>query len=149
MREYKGQSILRGYVPVIIAIAVCVVNLLYNMVCFSALASEASIGGALRSGFNGDAPVVASYVLAGDLLRKIPGLETLGDGTARAVAGPLHEKIKSYPPAAVAVLFGEVQSPQQKRILWTHRMQPWLLLLAALLWWRRPRPVHLRERLRA
>lgn len=149
MRVNKGQSILHGYLPVITAIVVCVAVLLYNMFCFSALASAASVGDALRLAFNRDAPVVATYVLAGDVLRKIPGLQTLGDDTASAVAKPLQEKILGYRPAAGAVFFGEPQSPQHKRMLWTHRMQPWLLLLVAFLWWRRPRPVHLRERLRA
>jgi len=149
MRASKGQSVSRGYVPAVIAIIVCLGALVYNMVTFSALASESRIGGAIRDGFNGDAIVAATYVLGGDVLRKVPGLEALGDDTARSVADPLEEAIKGYPPAAVAVFFGRAQSAAHSRMLWAHRLQPWLILIAALLWWLRPKPVHLRERLRA
>ena len=149
MRASKGQSISRGYISAVIAIIVCLGTLAYNLVTFSALASEPRIGSAIRNGFNGDALMAATYALGGDLLRKIPGLETLGDDTARSVADPLEESIKAYPPSAVAVFFDRAQSTAHNRMLWAHRLQPWLILIAALLWWRRQKPVHLRERLRA
>ncbi len=149
MRASKGQSVSRGYLPAATAVIVCLGTLIYNMLTFSALASEPRIGTAIRNGFNGDALVAATYVLGGDVLRMIPGLQTLGDDTARAVATPLEEAIKGYPPAAVAVFFGNARSVAHSRMLWAHRLQPWLILIAALLWWRRPKPVHLRERLRA
>lgn len=148
MQASKGQTVFRGYLPSLIALAVCLGTLLYNLFCFSALANEARIGGAMRTGFNGDAPIAAAYVLGGDLLRKIPGLTTLGDDTARAIADPLQESIRGFPSGAVAIFFGQAQTAEHKRLLWTHRLQPWLIVLAAFLWWRRPRPVHLRQRLR-
>lgn len=149
MRASKSHSVSRGYIPAATAIIVCLGTLIYNMVTFSALASEPRIGAAIRDGFNGDALVAATYVLGGDLLRRIPGLDSLGDETARAVATPLEETIKGYPPAAVSVFFDRARSAAHSRMLWAHRLQPWLILIAALLWWRRPKPVHLRERLRA
>ena len=88
-----------------------------------------------------DAPVIASYLLIGDFLRK--ALPSVGTETAYAAAEPLAERINAYPPAAVAVFFGEPQSSQQGRMQWQHRLMPVFLLLALLTWWRRPQNIHM------
>lgn len=136
-----------GYVPVALSGTVLLLSLLYNLFVFSALASHPQIGSALRNAIRNDAPVVSIYVLVGDVLRAGP-LATLGDASAADIAAPLAEKIRSYPPGAVATLFGQPQSAPQSQLQWSHQLFPYLLLLTGILWWRRPKPVHMMPRRR-
>ena len=89
-----------GYVPVTLSGTVLLASLLYNLFVFSALASHPQVGTALRNAIRNDAPIVSIYVLVGDLVRVGP-LATLGDASAAEIAGPIAEKIRSYPPGAV------------------------------------------------
>lgn len=136
-----------GYVPVTLSGTVLLASLLYNLFVFSALASHPQIGTALRNAIRNDAPIVSIYVLVGDLVRVGP-LATLGDASAAEIAAPIAEKIRSYPPGAVATLFGSPQSASQSQLQWSHQLLPFLLLLTAILWWRRPKPVHMMPRRR-
>jgi hypothetical protein len=47
------------------------------------------------------------------------------------------------------VFFGEAQSAAHSRMLWAQRVLPFLAIIAVIIWARRQKPVHLRNRLRA
>ena len=47
------------------------------------------------------------------------------------------------------LLFGDPQPGDHDRMRWTHRILPFLLLAVVFFAWRRQKPVHLRQRLRA
>jgi hypothetical protein len=149
MQGSRRQSAYRGYVPVFIVLCLCFGTLLFNVFTFAALSAHPVVGKAFRQAVIEDSPVVASYVVTGEFARQIPGLDALGDGTAAAAAAPLADKITAFPAGAAAVFFGDPLSSAQGRMLWARRLQPYLVLVAAIMWWRRPRPVHLRQRLRA
>ncbi len=144
-----GQSLSRGYLPAIVAAVILLATLLFNAFSYAALASHAEIGGAFRLSIKHNSPLIESYVWLGDLLRGLPGLSGWGDATANAAAEPLVDRIKPHPRGAAAVFFGEPQSSEHGRMLWAQRMLPFFAIVAAILWLRRQKPVHMRQRLRA
>ncbi|HWS27497.1 MAG TPA: hypothetical protein VN259_13135 [Xanthomonadales bacterium] len=149
MQRLANQSPIGGYLPSVVAIALFLGTLAFNAFTYAALAAHAQIGSAFRTAIDNDSPVIEAYVMLGDLLRGVPGLANLGDATANAAAEPLVDRIKPFPRGASAVFFGSAQSAAHGRMLWTHRLLPFLLVLAGVLWWRRQKPVHMRQRLRA
>ena len=149
MPRILPRSRFSGYVPVIIAILVLVSTLLFNMFTYSALAAHPGVGKGFRDAIKDDSPVVALYILAGDVLRSLPGLDSIGEQTAIDAASPIEERLKAVPAASGAIFFGESHSLAQSSMQRGSQAMPFLIMIAALLWWRRPRPVHLRPRLRA
>lgn len=149
MQRSNARSSLSGYVPSLVAIALFVSTLAFNAFTYAALAHHAEIGTAFRAAIDNDSPIIEGYVILGDVLRALPGMSSIGDVTAAAAAEPLVARIKPFPPGASAVFFGNAQSAAHGRMLWSHRMLPFMLALACILWWRRQKPVHMRNRLRA
>lgn len=129
------------FLPVIVSAAFFFYLVLANAFTFSALGDHARIGKQFRAAVRDDAPIVATWLLLGDSLHKV--LPTLGNETAQMAAAPLVERITGYPPAAVAVFFGDSMSPQQSRMQWQHRLWPVSMLIALVAWMRRPKNVHL------
>lgn len=148
-RNKTGQSMARGYLPATLAGLVFLATLLFNAFTYSALAAHAEIGSAFRLSIEENSPFIEGYVWMGDLLRGLPGLSGWGDATANAAAEPLIDRIRPHPRGAAAVFFGEPQSSAHGRMLWAQRMLPWFAIIAAVLWARRQKPVHMRTRLRA
>lgn len=148
-RPNVTQSRAGGYLPSIIAGLVFMGTLLFNAFSYSALASHAEIGKAFRSAIDNDSPFIEGYVWIGDRLRQIPGLAEWGDATASAAAQPLIARIKSFPPGASAVFFGETESGAHSRMRWGHRLLPFFALVVVIAWMRRQKPVHMVNRYRA
>lgn len=148
-RSKPGQSRAGGYLPSAIAILLVLLILLFNAFSYAALASHAEIGQAFRLSIKHNSPFIETYVWLGDVLRGVPGLSTLGDGTAGEAAAPLVSRIQPHPRGAAAVFFGEPQSAAHSRMLWAQRALPFLAILAVIVWTRRQKPVHMRNRLRA
>lgn len=148
MQVKQGRSRFGGYLPSVLAIGALVVDLLFNCFTYAALAEHPEMGNAFRNAIKNDSPIVETYIAGGKLLRRIPGLSSIGDATAAAAAEPLLPRVKDFPQGADAVFFGDAQSAAHGRMLWSRQLMPFLLALAMLLWWRRQKPVHLRERLR-
>jgi len=148
-RSKPGQSIAGGYLPSVIAVLIMVGTLLFNAFTYAALASHAEIGQSFRQSIRHNSPFIESFVWLGDLLRSVPGLSEFGDATANAAAEPLVERIRPHPRSASSVFFGEPQSAAHSRMLWGQRMLPFLIVIAAILWARRQKPVHMRNKLRA
>lgn len=148
-RTKSGQSVAGNYLPVSVAGLVVLATLLFNAFTYAALASHAEIGSAFRMAIKNNSPFIEGYVWLGDQLRDLPGLSTWGDSTANAAAEPLIDRIRPHPRGAAAVFFGESKSPAHGRMLWAQRMLPWFAIIAAILWARRQKSVHMRNRLRA
>lgn len=146
MQASRGRSRFGGYLPSVLAIGALVVDLLFNFFTYAALAEHPEMGSAFRNAIKNDSPIVETYIAGGKLLRRIPGLSTIGDATAAAAAEPLLPRIKDFPQGADAVFFGEPQGAAHGRMLWSRQLMPFLLVLAIVLWSRRQKPVHLRER---
>jgi hypothetical protein len=144
-----GQSRSRGYLLVTVSGVILLATLLFNAFSFAALASHAEIGSAFRLSIKHNSPFIESYVWLGDLLRGLPGLAGWGDSTANEAAEPLVDRIRQHPRGAAAVFFGEPQSAAHGRMLWAQRMLPFFVVITAVLWLRRQKPVHMRQRLRA
>jgi hypothetical protein len=144
-----GQSVSRGYLPAVVAGVIVLATLLFNAFSYAALASHPEIGSAFRLSIKHNSPFIESYIWLGDLLRGLPGLSGWGDATANAAAEPLVDRIRPHPRGAAAVFFGAPQSPAHGRMLWAQRMLPFFAIIATILWLRRQKPVHMRQRLRA
>jgi len=126
-------------------LVICVIILIYlvlaNAVTLSALGDHERVGKAFRAAVKNGAPMVRTYMAAGDGIRKV--LPTVGNELAHAAATPLVATIQSYPPAAVAVVFGDARSRAQSRLQWQFRFAPFLLALSLFAWWRVPKNVHM------
>ncbi|GEM_PF-1887934 len=149
MPKILPRSRFGGYIPAIIALLVLVATLLFNLFTYTALASHPGVGKGFRDAIKNDSPVIALYVWAGDVLRGLPGLDAVGDRTAADAAAPIEERMKAVPAASGAIFFGASQSFAQSSMQRANQAMPFLMVIAGVLWWRRPRPVHLRPRLRA
>lgn len=148
-RQKPAQSVVRGYVPSVIAGLVLAANLLFNAFTYSALASHKEIGNSFRLSIEQNSPFIEFYVWLGDILRGLPGMSGIGDATANAAAEPLIARIRPHPRGAAAVFFGESQSAAHGRMLWAQKALPFVLVIAVIVWARRQKPVHMRARLRA
>lgn len=137
-----------AYLPAGLSITALLLCVIYNAIVFSALASHPVVGSALRGAIRNDAPLVSAYVFIGDGIRALGPLSALGNESAERIAQPISEKIRGFPPGSVAILFGRPMSAQQSQLQWTHQLMPFLLLIAGILWWRRPRQVHMMPRRR-
>jgi len=124
-------------------------TLLFNIFTYAALAAHPVVGKGFHDAIKDDSPVIALYVLAGEVLRQLPGLDSVGNGTAANAVSPIEERLRAVPAASGAIFFGESHSLAQSSMQRGSQAMPFLIVIAALLWWRRPRPVHLRPRLRA
>lgn len=149
MQRTASQSRLGRNLPTAIAVMLFLATLLFNAFTYAAFAARADVGPPFRRAIADDAPIILIYVRLGDALRGLPGLETLGDATAAGAAEPLAARIAEFPPGASAVFFGDPQPGDHDRMRWTHRILPFLLLAVVFFAWRRQKPVHLRQRLRA
>ncbi len=129
------------FMPVIATATILIYLLLANAFTFAALGDHAKVGKHFRAAVSDDAPIVATWLLIGDALRKV--LPTTGNETAEMAAAPLVERIAGYPPAAVAVFFGDSQSSQQSRMQWQHRLLPVFFVIFLIAWLRRPKNIHL------
>lgn len=118
----------------------------YNMLVHSALADHEELGAAIRESARLHAPVTALYILGGDQLRKLPALRAIASKPAAEIAEGIASAVRSYPPGAMDALFGAAQTSAQGRLKWTHNGAYLMLLVFALLYWRRPQSVHFMHR---
>lgn len=115
----------------------------YNMLCHSQLADHDEIGAAMRESARLHAPVAALYILGGDQLRKIDALEGLARADALEIAEGITKAVRSYPPGAINALFDSARTPAQRRLQRSHHGAYLMLLILAVLYWRRPRDISL------
>jgi hypothetical protein len=115
----------------------------YNMLCHSQLADRQEIGAALRESARLHAPVTALYILGGDQLRRIDALKGVARSDAEEIAAGITKAVRSYPPGAIHALFDAPQTPAQRRLQRSHYGAYLMLLILAVLYWRRPREVSL------
>lgn len=123
-------------------------SLLTNALAWSGLGQENGVGPIVRESARRESPLVSTYLIVGDALRTLPGVDGFATELALAGYGPALERLKAEPAAAMDVLalggFGPVNAILRINTLAT----PVLLLAWVVMVWLRPRSVHLAQRKR-
>lgn len=117
--------------------------LAYNLLVLGALAQHPVVGEPLRRMAESEAWITASYMSAGKHLPAPGALGGWAQAEADAIAGGIASRITSYPPGAIATLFGEPASDAQGHWQWCYRGAQISLLAAIILWVFSARSVHL------
>lgn len=124
-----------------VALALAVLTFLATV--WAGAAALPSIGPALQKSARAEAPLTTAYMLIGRVLRGADFLRDYGDDYASDAFAPLAEHITSSPELAMELAYDDLRSARQRTLVGMHWV-PWIALaIAGLLYWRRPRAVHL------
>lgn len=126
----------------VIALALFVLFLLYDLVVWGAAPSLPDVGEAIVASANREAPLAATYVLLGTPLdAALPSLQAFGADRLTDALGEGFERIRNDATVAMDLIFNTTWNAQHRWIKFAYWMPPLLLLATVFLWWRRPRKV--------
>jgi|APFre7841882724_1041349.scaffolds.fasta_scaffold69258_2 hypothetical protein len=123
-------------------------SLLTNALAWSGLGQEHGIGPIVRESARRESALVSTYLVLGDALRALPGIDGFATELALAGYGPALERLKAEPAAAMDVLARGGFGPVNAILRINTWATPMLLLAWVVAYWLRPRKVHLAQRKR-
>lgn len=130
-----------------IAMVLFALCLAYDLVVWGSVDALGEIGTGIADSARREAPLATTYIGLGRVVDSaVPFLLDFGGShLADALAGGL-DRIRENPTAAVDLIFGDSWSPAHRWLKATYWATPILLILALVLWTRRPRQLHVVRR---
>ena len=126
----------------LIAAALFVLTLGYDLWLWGGLARHAEFGPALQKSGRYDVSLASLYLQSGAPLLDLTGLGLRAAADAEAAFRPVLARVRASPMAAMDNLQQDMPAGAKA----CYFGAPLLLVLAVLLWWRRPREVHIGRR---
>jgi hypothetical protein len=100
------------------------------------------VGPDIVASANREAPLAATYILLGTPLdTALPPLQAFGVDRLTAAFSEGFPRIQADSTVAIDLIFNTTWNLQHRWLKFAYWLPPLLLLLTALLWWRRPRKV--------
>lgn len=116
--------------------------LLYDMVVWGALPRLPDVGASITASAQREAPLALSYITLGrGLDAAVPSLQAFGAERLSDALGEGFARIRQDPEVAMDLIFNTTWNATHRWLKTMYWAVPFFLLLALLLWWRRPRQV--------
>lgn len=132
---------MKGKLHVLVGIAV-VLMLAWDLYLWGGLTRAPDIGPLALEATRREVSLAAIYAPTGRAMLDVTGLTPRAAAEAAETFAPVRERLLANPPAAMETLIEDM--PSSARI--SYYGAPALFLLFCLLWWRRPRGVHMMGR---
>ena len=127
----------------VIAMVLFAICFLYDIVVWGGVLSLPEVGPGIADSAHREAPLATTYIAIGTPLdAAFPSLRDYG--TARLTDGLSEgfERIRSDPSVAMDLIFSATWNPAHRLIKMMYWGAPIMLLVTAILWFRRPKTVH-------
>lgn len=125
-----------------------VLSLLTNAIGWAGLGQDPTVGAIVRESARRESALVSTYLMLGDALQVVPGVQGMGSALAMSGYGPAFERLQAEPAAAMDVLAQGGFGPVNEILRVNTWITPVLLALWLLAYYFRPRSVHLAQRRR-
>ena len=127
----------------LVAIALFVLSLLYNLVVWGSLPRVPEVGRQIAESAYREAPLAATYIGLGNLIDGvIPALQAFGEKRVTLAFGEGFERIRNDETVAMDLILRGTWNAQHRWIKTMYWATPLLLVLSVILWLRRSRTVH-------
>lgn len=134
----------RLHVVALVLFALC---FFYDIVVWGAVSALPEIGDGIADSARREAPLATTYIAIGDMLDSaIPALRDYGSARLTDAFSEGFERIRADPTVAMDLLFGPSWNATHTGIKTAYWAAPVLLLIALVLWVRRPKKVSLLRR---
>jgi len=127
----------------VIAIVLFAICFLYDIVVWGGVSTLPHVGAYIADSAHREAPLATTYIAIGTPLDA--ALPSLGDYANARLTDGLSEgfdRIREDPTVAMDLIFGPTWNPTHRLIKAMYWGAPIMLLVSAILWVRRPKPVH-------
>jgi hypothetical protein len=126
----------------LIALVLFVLAFLYDVIVWGAVPGLPDVGPEIAGSAAREAPVAATYIALGSPLDgALPSLQRFGERRLQAAFGEGFDRIREDSTVAMDLLFTQTWNAQHRWLKTMYWAPLVLLVLTALLWWRRPRQV--------
>lgn len=131
----------------LVASILFVVTLAYDAVVWGALPALPDVGESIADSARREAPIAATYVALGSGVdAAVPLLQAFGARRLEQAFGEGFERIRSDSTVAMDLIFNTTWNGEHRWLKTMYWAPPFFLLLALVLWTRRPRQVRVLRR---
>lgn len=131
----------------LLAIALFVASLLYNVIVWGGVRDLPDVGPAIADSAQREAPLAATYIAIGGIIDSaIPSLGTFGSARLTDALGEGFERIRGDSTVAMDLVFGTTWNAAHRWLKTMYWATPVFLLMALIFWVRRPRQVRVLRR---
>jgi len=128
----------------VIAWVLFVLVALINVVIWGAVPRIPDVGEKIRRSANTEAPLAATYIALGSWLdESVPALDAWGRSVMIQAIEPAFERIAQEPAVAMDLILSNTYNRTHSTVRTLYWAAPVLLVLAMVLWFRRPKTVSL------
>jgi len=126
----------------VVALVLFVLSLLYDLVVWGALPRIPEVGDDIVASANREAPLAATYILLGDPIDSaFSPLQAFGEARLTSALSEGFPRIQADSTVAIDLIFNTTWNAAHSWLKTVYWMPPVLLVLSAILWWRRPRKI--------
>lgn len=126
----------------VIALVLFVSCSLYDIVVWGSLPLIPEVGESIVESANREAPVAATYILLGRQLdAALPALQAFGEARLAAAFSEGFPRIRVDSTVAMDLIFNTTWNAEHRWLKTMYWLPPLLLIVTAVLWWRRPRKI--------
>jgi len=134
----------RAHVVALVLFAVC---FLYDLVVWGSVSALPEVGEGIADSARREAPLATTYIALGDMLDSaVPALRDYGSARLTDGFSEGFERIRADPTVAMDLIFGPSWNATHSWIKTTYWAAPVLLLIALVLWVRRPKKISVLRR---
>jgi hypothetical protein len=131
----------------VIAMVLFALCFLYNLVVWGSVRSLPEVGPGIADSARREAPLATAYITLGEALdSSVPVFQDYGAERLTSAFGDGFERIRADPTVAMDLIFDTTWNATHRWIKAMYWAAPILLLVALVLWARRPRPIHMIRR---
>lgn len=127
----------------VIALVLFLLSLGYNLLVWGAAPRLPEVGDNFAASARREAPLVATFMTIGSPIdAAVPAFQAFGEKRLTAAFSEGFDRIRADSTVTMDLIFSSTWNMQHRWLKAMFWATPVLLLVALLLWWRRPRKVH-------
>jgi hypothetical protein len=126
----------------LIALILFLLCFAYDLVVWGSLPLLPDVGPQIAQSANREAPLAATYIGIGSFIDgAVPSLQAFGEQSMKTAIGEGFERIRGDSTVAIDLIFNTTWNVQHRWLKTVYWAAPFFLVLAAVLWTRRPKQV--------